>query len=355
MNLPVERRDHPLAPLTTMQVGGPAARFFVAESDAHVGEIAQDFRDTPLRVLGGGSNLVVSDEGVSGPVMVMNSRGIFERDLGETVLVTASAGEVWHDFVTRTVDAGLAGLECLGGIPGKVGATPIQNVGAYGQEVAETISSVDTLDTQTGERVRFSGADCGFSYRHSRFKDAEGRYIVLSVTYSLKKNGLPSLRYSELSKALEVQKEQPSLHQVYETVVALRRSKSMVLDPCDENRRSCGSFFVNAQVTKEAVEHIKHVEGAPPPQFPAKGGMIKIPSAWLIERAGLSKGFRRGPVGLSTKHTLSLVAHEGATARDVVHFAEHVRAVVEDKYGVRLIPEPQFWGFSVLKDGLPQL
>ncbi len=339
-----------------MQVGGPAERLLTAESARDVEESARGIGPSePLWVLGGGSNVIVSDEGVPGIVLQLGMSGVSEVRAGDSVLLKVEAGTVWHDFVEQTVRAGLAGLECLGGIPGKVGATPLQNVGAYGQEVSDTISSVTVFDKNTFEQLEFRGEDCGFSYRHSRFKDAGGRYIILAVTYRLTKGGAPQIRYGELSKALEAKHAAPSLLQVFETVIALRRTKSMVLDPSDENGRSCGSFFVNAQVSPESVERISVIEGEAPPQFPAEGGLTKIPSAWLIERAGLKKGLRQGPVGLSTKHTLSLVAHEGARALDIVRFARHVRRVVEEKYGVRLIPEPQFWGFSALEAGLPSL
>lgn len=345
-----------LAALTTMGVGGRAQHFLEVVTDEDVREAARlaQREGLPLYPLGGGSNIVVSDAGVSGIVMKLAMTGIELTYLGEQVFVTAAAGENWHDFAAQMTSEGFAGVECLGGIPGLAGATPIQNVGAYGQEVSQTIESVRVLDRKTLEISKLSADQCGFVYRGSIFKsDARDRYVVLAVTYRLLRNAAPHVRYGELKQALDERGEAASLQEVFRTVVELRKKKSMVLDPADENFRSCGSFFVNAQVHRETVQHIEHVAGEAPPQFPGDGGLIKIPSAWLIERAGLSKGTREKYAGLSTKHTLSIVAHEGALARDVVEFARHVRAVVEERFDVRLMPEPSFWGFDALDDGLP--
>lgn len=347
-----------LSDLTTMGVGGAASDFVEARSDSEVIATVRRCRDskTPLYVLGGGSNVVVADAGVPGTVLQLQTRGITVKDEGDTVLVEAQAGENWHDFVSQMTLSNYAGLECLGGIPGAVGATPIQNVGAYGQEVSQSIVRVKVLERSSLEIRHFSAEECQFSYRNSVFKTAEkDKHIVLSVTYRLVKSGAPSVRYGELSKELaRIHVEAaPSLENVFRTVINLRRNKSMVLDAHDENTRSCGSFFVNALVDEEQVAHISEVAEEKIPTFPGENGLIKIPAAWLIERAGFPKGTRRGRVGLSTKHTLALVAHPGASAHELVQFANHIRTIVKEHFGVLLQPEPHFWGFEKLVDGLP--
>lgn len=345
-----------LADLTTMGVGGRAEKFLEVVTDDEVREAARfaQKEGLPLYPLGGGSNVVVSDAGVSGIVMKLAMTGIELTHLGEQVFVTAAAGENWHDFAAQMTAEEFAGVECLGGIPGSVGATPIQNVGAYGQEVAQTIESVRVLDRRTLEISQITAKECGFVYRGSVFKSAaRDRYVVLAVTFRLLRNAPAAVRYGELRHALDEREWPASLKEVFRTVFELRKKKSMVLDQEDENFRSCGSFFVNAQLPSKAVEHIERVAGEAPPQFPGDNGLIKIPSAWLIERAGLSKGTRQKYAGLSTKHALSIVAHKGALARDVVQFARYVRAAVEERFEVRLIPEPHFWGFGSLEDGLP--
>lgn len=345
-----------LSDLTTMGVGGRPKTFLEAVTDAEVRDAARlaQAEELPLFPLGGGSNIIVSDDGVEGIVMKMAMTGIELTHLGEQVFVTAAAGENWHDFAAQMTAEGFAGVECLGGIPGSVGATPIQNVGAYGQEVSQTIQSVRVLDRKTFEISQLSAEQCRFVYRGSIFKSQEkDRFVVLAVTYRLLRNTEPAVRYGELKQALEERSRAASLSEVFRTVLELRKNKSMVLDPGDENFRSCGSFFVNAQVPTETIQLITRVAGEAPPQFPGENGLIKVPSAWLIERSGLTKGTTEKYAGLSTKHTLSVVAHEGALARDVVKFARHVRQVVEDRFSVRLIPEPHFWGFETLIDGLP--
>jgi UDP-N-acetylmuramate dehydrogenase len=347
-----------LADHTTMAVGGRPDHFIVATSAEEVlaATLFARERNLPLHPLGGGSNLVVSDDGVRGVVLKISLTGIDITHQGDDVLVTAAAGEIWHDFAAQMTDEGWAGMECLGGIPGAVGATPIQNVGAYGQEVADTIHRVQVLDRVTLQVREMPAAECHFVYRGSVFKaEAKDRYVVLAVTFRLRKDAAPTIRYGELSLALGKTSAAPTLAETFRTVVNLRRAKSMVLDPNDENRRSCGSFFVNAQVTEEVLRNITEIAGEAPPHFPGEHGMVKVPSAWLIERAGLTRGLRRGHAGLSSKHTLSIVAHDGALARDVVDVARFVRETVESRFAVRLMPEPHFWGFGKLEDGLPVL
>jgi UDP-N-acetylmuramate dehydrogenase len=293
-----EARKEPsprLADLTTMGVGGRAKKFLEVVTNDELRDAARLARKEQLPQFphGGGSNIVVSDEGIEGVVMKLAMTGIELTHLGEQVFVTAAAGENWHDFAALMTEEGFDGIECLGGIPGSVGATPIQNVGAYGQEVSQTIHSVRVLDRETLEIVQLPAEKCGFVYRGSIFKStAKDRYVVLAVTYRLLRNSAPSVRYGELKQALGEQAPSASLPEVFRTVLALRKNKSMVLDPSDENFRSCGSFFVNAQIKPDLIAHIERVAGEVPPQFPGEDGLVKVPSAWLIEKAGLKKGTR---------------------------------------------------------------
>jgi UDP-N-acetylmuramate dehydrogenase len=349
MGGPKPRPDVVLAPYCTLGVGGPARWFVEApDEDALLAAFAwAKERGLPFRVLGGGSNLVVSDAGVDGLVVRVGLRGITTRETAGTVELTAAAGEPWDGLVALAVERGWAGLECLSGIPGLVGATPIQNVGAYGQEVGETVTAVRVLDTQTGGVTTLGNDACGFSYRDSRFKSVEpGRHVILSVTYRLAPGGAPQLRYAEVVRHLDARGlARPSLGDVRESVLAIRRSKSMVIDPADENGRSCGSFFTNAVVPGAEADRVARVAGDPAmPRWPERDGRVKLSSAWLIEHAGFARGDRDGAVGLSTRHALALVAHDGARASDVVAFARRVTASVESRFGVRLTPEPVFWG-----------
>jgi UDP-N-acetylmuramate dehydrogenase len=353
------REQFPLAPLSTLGVGGPARYYARVTSEDEVREAVAwaRARDLPLFVLGGGSNIVLSDEGHPGLVLHLATRGIVSRPAGDRVELTAEAGEPWDDLVGAAVTQGWAGVECLSGIPGLVGATPIQNVGAYGQEVGETVSSVEALDLRTGRVERLTSAQCGFAYRDSRFKSADkGRFIVLRVTYVLRPGGPPAVRYTELARSLEERAlGAPSLAQVRETVIGLRRRKSMVLDPDDPNARSVGSFFTNPIVPAAVADDLETVlrrdgvlgEGEHPPRFPAGDGRVKLSAAWLIERSGLAKGYQRGKVGLSSRHTLAIVNRGGAAADDVVALAREVRARVHDRFGVTLVPEPVFVGVSM--------
>jgi UDP-N-acetylmuramate dehydrogenase len=343
------RERVPLAPYCTMGVGGPA-RFFVEAADETTVLDALAWarqRGLPCRVLGGGSNLLVGDEGVEGLVIRIALRGVTIEDAGAGVTVTAAAGEPWDPLVERAVTRGWAGLECLSGIPGLVGATPIQNVGAYGQETSETLAAVRAVDTQTGRVHMLSNHECRFTYRDSRFKSQEPeRWIVLAVQYRLRPGGAPTVRYAELERYLAAREiARPSLAEVRESVVAIRRSKSMVIEPGDENRRSCGSFFTNPIVVPAEAARVQAASGDPAmPRWAQPDGRLKLAAAWLIERAGFPRGLRDGPVGLSTRHTLAVVAHEGARARDVVGFARRIQAGVQARFGVRLTPEPVFWG-----------
>jgi UDP-N-acetylmuramate dehydrogenase len=328
-----------------MGLGGPARYLVEARDEATARAACVWAREhrVPIRILGGGSNLVIDDAGVDALVLHVDLRGVETR----------AAGESWDDLVQHTVARGWAGLECLSGIPGLVGATPIQNVGAYGQEVSDTVTAVRALDRARDEVVTLPGRECGFTYRDSRFKSGElDRWIVLAVTYRLRPGGAPTIKYEELAKHLAGRGlTAPSLAEVRESVLAIRRAKSMVIDPADPNRRSCGSFFMNPIVTAAQADTVAARAREPAmPRWPQPDGRVKLSAAWLIERAGFKKGERGGDVGLSTRHTLAIVCHDGARARDVVAFASRIRNAVADRYDVRLVPEPMLWGGLALED-----
>lgn len=347
-----------LAPRTTLGVGGEARYFAEAESEGEVAEALAwaGERGIGVVVIGAGSNLLVADRGVDGLVLRVRVRGVRERDKANrgTIEVDVGAGEAWDDFVSHAVAKGWAGIECLSGIPGDVGATPIQNVGAYGQEVSETITQVRAVERGTGRIVEIASDACGFGYRDSVFKrEDKDRYVIVAVTFALRPGGLPAVRYAELAKALSGRGE-VSLAEVRETVIGLRRRKSMVLDPADENGKSAGSFFTNALVTRGEAEAVRRrVEeagvlgaGESMPEFPGGEGRVKLSAAWLIERAGFAKGTYDGAVGLSTRHTLAVVNRGGATAAEVVAFAKRVKRGVRERFGVELTPEPVMVGFA---------
>jgi UDP-N-acetylmuramate dehydrogenase len=337
-----------LAPFTTLGVGGPA-RWFVDAGDEPALREALDWargRGVPVRVLGGGSNVVVADEGVAALVIRLGLRGVTTREAGRVVDVTAAAGEPWDDVVRVAVERGWAGLECLSGIPGLVGATPLQNVGAYGLEVSDTVVAVRALDTTTGEAITLSPAECGFAYRDSAFKSREpGRFVVLAVTYRLRPGAAPTLAYADVERALAARGlTEPTLADVRASVLAIRRAKSMVLETGDPNRRSCGSFFTNPIVTPgDAARVAERAGDAAMPRWPQADGGVKLSAAWLIERAGFRRGQRDGAVGLSTAHALAIVAHDGARAADVLAFARRLQESVAERFGVGLTLEPAVW------------
>jgi UDP-N-acetylmuramate dehydrogenase len=357
------QREVPLAPYCTLGLGGPARFFLQAESEDAVREgVAWAARaGVPLAVLGGGSNVVVADGGFDGLVLRVALRGIAEeRDAGGAggaVRVRVAAGEPWDDFVSHAVARGWAGVECLAGIPGTVGATPIQNVGAYGQEVAETIVAVRALDRATGAVRVFAPAECEFAYRDSAFKragTAAANSVVLDVTFALRPGGAPAVRYAELRRALGQRgNEAPTLAEVRALVLDLRRSKSMVLDPADENYRSAGSFFTNPivpdaqadDVARRALARGAITTPAAMPRFAAAPGQTKLAAGWLIEHAGFRKGERRGAVGISSRHALALVHHGGGTSAELLALADAVRAGVLRAFGVALSLEPVLLGF----------
>ena len=345
-----------LAPLTTMQVGG-AARFFIEARTEDEIIRALDFakaRSLPVFILGGGSNLLVSDAGFKGLVIKIALQGIEFRQTETDVFVTSAAGEDWDEFVEICVEQNLAGIECLSGIPGTVGATPVQNVGAYGQEVAETIVSVLVLDRADSEIKNLTNPECGFAYRTSIFNTtAKNHFIVLTVTFKLKLNGEPTVRYADLQRLL-AGKPNRSLREVRAAVLQIRAAKSMIILPTDENRRSAGSFFKNPVVNSEHFVAIKDtaqrlglINGSDDvPHFGAGIGNLKIPAAWLIEKSGFNKGFERGRVGISTNHTLALINRGDATASEIVKFAAEIQAQVKKVFAVELQPEPIWLGFD---------
>lgn len=346
------RHDVPLGPWCTLGVGGPASYFVEASEEAELVAALKwaDSQGIVAYILGGGSNLVVADDGVDGLVIRMATRGHERRRTETGIEWTAAAGEVWDDFVRDAVGNRLAGVECLSGIPGLVGATPIQNVGAYGQEVSDTITRVRVIDRHDFSTKALHAADMAFGYRDSAFKSKEpGRYVILDVSYVLRPDGAPTVRYADLQNSLERAGRIPaSLEDVREAVLEIRRSKSMVIVDGDPNRRSCGSFFLNPVVTKERLEAVCSLSSSTPPHFPQVSGAFKLSAAWLIEQAGFRRGERRGKVGLSTRHTLAIVCDEGATASQIIDFAQEIRARVAARFGVELSVEPNYWGLARL-------
>jgi UDP-N-acetylmuramate dehydrogenase len=339
--------DVPLADHSTLGLGGPARYFAIAEDEHDVASVVgwAQSRGLDLVVLGAGSNVVVSDARVEAVVLKIALRGTsWDTELGR---VEAAAGEPWDELVAQSVARGWAGLECLSGIPGLVGATPIQNVGAYGQEVREVIRSVRVYDRKRGSVQSLSNEDCRFGYRDSLFKSAAPeRFIVLSVQLQLRPRGKPVIRHARLADAMCAEPS-PTPAQVREQVLALRRAKCMLCAPHAEALRSCGSFFVNPVVDPEHLGRVRQASGgAEPPSYPQPDGRIKIPAAWLIERAGFGPGHSAGCVGLSPHHALCIVCYEGATASAVVDFARAIHAAVREQFGITLAPEPVFLGFG---------
>ena len=348
--------NKPLAPLTTLGIGGPARWFLEATTENQVAEAAVWARERGIRlfVMGGGSNLVVADSGFDGLVVHVALRGIHAEDANDGSgqrIVQAAAGEDWDQFVSRSVKDGCAGIECLAGIPGTVGGTPVQNVGAYGQEVASTIERVRAFDLSQHSWVEFRASECGFSYRHSRFNSVDrGRFVVTRVNYRLTPGGEPTLRYADLQRAFAPD-TRTSLAEVADAVRRIRQSKGMLLVEGDPDCRSAGSFFKNPVVTEECASRIAEITGKEPVRFPAGGGKgnagkVKIPAAWLIEEAGFTKGYARGAAGISSRHTLALINRGGATAREIMDLAGSVAAAVRGRFGIALEMEPVVVGFE---------
>jgi UDP-N-acetylmuramate dehydrogenase len=347
----------PLLPLTTLRIGGPA-RFFAEARDEEAMLAAFLFaeqKSIPLFILGGGSNALVADEGFPGLVVHLALKGVTWRDEGDNVVVTARAGEDWDGLVSQCVERDLAGIECLSGIPGSVGATPVQNVGAYGQEVSETITAVRAFDRLAIKFTELSNDQCQFSYRASLFNTtARDRYVVTAVSYALKPHGEPAIRYPDLKNFFSNVSTGPSLGLTREAVRGIRAQKAMLITPDDPDCRSAGSFFKNPIITSGAFARIKEIVrerqligvAEEVPNFPAGDGKLKVPAAWLIERAGFHKGYNRGAVGISSKHTLAIVNRGGATAREVIGLMKEIQERVAERFGVPLAPEPVFVGFD---------
>lgn len=359
------REYEPLARHTTLELGGPA-RYFAEVTDEHTLLDCIRWgteRGLPLEVIGGGSNLVIADAGFDGVVIKIALQGLkIHRPVARVprageVIVGAASGESFDALVQTTVECGLKGLECLSGIPGLVGATPVQNVGAYGQEVADTIRSVRVVDRVSLRTATLPADGCHFTYRDSLFKQQRERYIVLEVTFALRAGGESAPRHDQVRQALVVMPQagvqSTSPARVREAVLALRRMKSMVVDPTDPNHRSVGSFFMNPVLSPTAAEEVfaravsqgitLHPDDVP--RFPGPGWGTKLSAAWLIEHAGVAPGFRLGAVGVSTNHVLALVNHGGGTTGELLVLARHVRNSVREVFGVSLEPEPAFIGF----------
>jgi UDP-N-acetylmuramate dehydrogenase len=352
--MPEPRTGVPLAPLTTLKLGGPARRLVEARTEAElVAAVGHaDERGEPVLLLAGGSNVVLADEGWRGTVVLVRTRGLAAHPgAGGVVLLEVAAGEDWDGVVAAAVADGLAGIESLSGIPGSAGATPIQNVGAYGQEVASTLDAVRVLDRETGEIVELGPEACGLGYRTSAFKRSD-RHVVLGVRLRLERSGesMP-IRYAELARALGVEPgRRVPLPAAREAVLGLRRGKGMVLVPGDPDTVSAGSFFTNPVLRPDAFAALERRAADrlgpehPPPAFPDTDGHVKTSAAWLIERAGFRRGHARGRVAISQKHTLALTNRGGASSAELVALAVEIARGVREAFGVELHPEPVFAG-----------
>jgi UDP-N-acetylmuramate dehydrogenase len=341
---PVEGREL-LAHHTTLRVGGPARRMIIAETETELVEAVRDLdaAKEPIFVLGGGSNVLIGDAGFDGTVIKVATRGIGEDTAAcSGAVITVAAGEQWDPLVQLSIESDWSGLEAMSGIPGLAGATPIQNVGAYGADVSELISAVRTLDRSTGHIKTLFPVECGFGYRTSRFKSDPGRFLMLSVTFQLRLGSMSQpIRYPELARALEVEVGQRApAADVRQAVLALRSAKGMVLAEDDHDTWSVGSFFTNPLLS--AVEALELPAAAP--RFSQPDGMIKTSAAWLIEQAGFAKDYGHGAARLSSKHTLALTNRGGATAADLLSLAREIRGGVGARFGIELVPEPVLVG-----------
>jgi UDP-N-acetylmuramate dehydrogenase len=346
----------PLAPYTTLGLGGPAKSLVTASSESDLLSAVRgaDTVGDPVLILGGGSNLVIGDEGFPGTVVRVATRGITYDRSGERVLVHVAAGENWDDVVAATIGEGLAGLECLSGIPGRAGATPIQNVGAYGQEVAEAITTVQVLDRENGSVLTLPNASVDFAYRTSMFKRSAGRHVVLHVVFELYEEKLSRpVRYAELAAELGVPAgDRVPCADVRAAVLTIRGRKGMVISPDDPDSRSAGSFFTNPVLDAGQLASVESAAQArslgPVPRFGAGDGLVKVPAAWLIERSGFARGYGApGPAHVSTKHTLALVNAGTATTADLLTLAREIVAGVRAAFGVTLEPEPVMVGVKL--------
>jgi len=339
--------DVPLAPYTTFQIGGPARWFAAAasEDDIAAGVAFAGERQLPLFVLGGGSNLLVSDAGFPGLVLHIALRGIASTQENGRPMISAAAGEDWDGLVAYAVAANYAGVECLSGIPGTVGGTPVQNVGAYGQEVSQTIVTVRAFDRKTAQFVDLPASACGFSYRRSIFNSTQReRYVVSRVDYTLNQNGPPNFVYADLARYFAARDgASPTLAEVRDAVRTIRQQKGMLIVPGDADCRSAGSFFKNPVVPVTVLDSLAQelgVEKKSIPAYPAQDGEVKLSAAWLIERAGYQKGYALGNAGISSRHTLALINRGGATAADVIALRDKLTDTIASRFAIRLEPEP---------------
>jgi UDP-N-acetylmuramate dehydrogenase len=334
-----------LADHTTLRVGGPAWRMLILDTEAQLIDAVRDLdaAGEPVLILGGGSNLLIGDAGFAGTVIKIATRGVAQDvEACSGAVITVAAGEPWDPLVSYAIQQGWSGLETMSGIPGLVGATPIQNVGAYGADVSELISTVRTLDRSTGHIKTLFGAECGFGYRTSRFKSDPGRFVVLSVTFQLPLGTMSQpIRYPELARVLGIEVgERAAADEVRQAVLGLRRAKGMVLADHDHDTWSAGSFFTNPILSPaRALALPDHA-----PRFAQPDGKIKTSAAWLIEQAGFTKGYGHGSARLSSKHTLALSNQGGASAADLLSLAREIRAGVQAKFGIELVPEPVLVG-----------
>ena len=340
----------PLGPLTTIRVGGPSRWYAEVQTEEDLRTAihwAGECR-VPIFILGGGSNLVISDSGWPGLTLRIALHGIERCPWENRELFHVAAGEDWDSLVAQAVAANCAGMECLSGIPGTVGGTPIQNVGAYGQDVSETIVGVRALELATGEYRTFNKGDCGFAYRMSRFNTVDrGKFIVTLVSFALTRNGEPKIEYADLKKYF-AGKDTASLSDVRNAVRDIRRQKAMLIVEGDEDCHSAGSFFKNPVVDAATYERIAEQaanKGLVPPRYPAGDGRVKLAAAWLVEQSGFTKGFTSGRVGISRRHALAIVNRGGATAGEIVALKDQIQQRVRDSFGVELAPEPVFVGF----------
>jgi len=331
--------SHDLAALTTLRLGGPARHLVTVTEDAQIPELVRGTE--PVLVLAGGSNVVVSDDGFAGTVLLLRTQGFRPVPEADGVNLTLAAGEPWDDVVARTVAEGWSGIECLSGVPGSAGATPIQNVGAYGQEITETLLSVEAYDRNLGRMVTFTPAECGLGYRMSVFKHVD-RWVVLSVTLRLHRSDLSMpIRYAELARALGVAVgDRAPLADVRATVLKLRAGKGMVLDPDDPDTYSAGSFFTNPVIDAETFAGVQERAEVEVPSWPGEDGTVKVSAAWLIEHAGFTKGYSGDGVAISSKHTLALTNRGRGTTRALLDLAREIRDGVRERFGVELRPEP---------------
>lgn len=338
-------RNKPLAPLTTFGLGGPAERFMVVRSEDELRQASEQARDDALYLLGGGSNLLVHDDGVDGLVVANRMAGISFEDTVGGVLVTAEAGVDWDDLVARTVEHNLQGIECLSGIPGTVGAAPAQNIGAYGQSIADTLRSIRALDRDSETMVTLTAADCGFGYRRSVFQTRG--LIVTSVSLLLKPGGAPLLKYQDLQNRFS--SASPSLSETRRAVLDIRGSKGALAMDGYPRLRSAGSFFRNPVIGPDAFEahqnELEHGDARRRWFWPQEDGTVKVAAGRLIEGAGFTRGYRDGAVGNSPYHSLTLVAYDGARAADIIALARRIQETVRERFGVLLDVEPRLWGW----------